>query len=511
MRIHEAAKQLKIDSRQIIELLSKEGYGTKSHMSTITEEELNIIKEKLLKNSTDIKVQEKQPVVEKKEIIQEKKEELKQPIKQEINQQKQEIKQEIKTEVFHKPEVPQKPVEKVEVASKPTEKKEVKNIIEINRTITVGELAKQLEIKPTELIKKFFSLGLIVTINQTLSEEEIQIVASEYGKEVKFKEITGDELFIEQETDKPEDLVKRDPIVTIMGHVDHGKTSLLDAIRESNIASKEAGGITQKIGAYKVYTPHGGIVFLDTPGHAAFTAMRARGAKGADIVVLIVAADDGVMPQTVEAIDHAKAANVPIIVAINKIDKEGVQPERIKQELTKYNLVPEEWGGKTQYVLISAKKKIGIEDLLEKILLEAEMLELKTNIKTKAEGVIIEGRLDKGRGPVGTVLIQRGTLKIGDPFITNWTYGKVRAIINDKGERLKEAVAVIPVEVIGFEDIPNSGDKFKVLDSEKQVKEIATKRAIELRRLSEEKKKKKMTLEDFHKKIKLGAEKKLYL
>ncbi len=494
MRIHEAAKKLNIDSKLIIELLNKEGYAVKSHMSTITEEEINIIKNKLIKDKNDTaKIEEKKVEIKKEEA--------------EIEKDKQkEIKQEIKEKS------PQKPIEKTAPSiTKIQEPKEPKNIIEINRTITVGELAKQLEIKSTELIKKFFSLGLIVTINQTLTEEEIQIIVSEFGQEVKFKDIAGDEFFTSQVEDKKEDLTKRDPIVTIMGHVDHGKTSLLDAIRESNLVSKEAGGITQKIGAYKVETPHGGIVFLDTPGHAAFTAMRARGAKGADIVVLIVAADDGVMPQTVEAIDHAKAAQVPIIVAINKIDKEGVQPERIKQELTKYNLVPEEWGGTTQYVLISAKKRIGIQDLLEKILLEAEMLELKTNIKTLAEGIIIEGRLDKGRGPVGTVLIQRGILKIGNPFITNWTYGKVRAIFNDRGERIKEAIAVTPVEVLGFEDVPNSGDKFRVLESEKQVKEIATKRAIELRRLSEEKKKKKMTLEDFHKKIKLGAEKKLYL
>lgn len=506
MRIHEAAKKLNIDSKILIELLNKNGINVKSHMSTITEEDLKVVKELLKDEKKEAKIEVKtQTQAEvKKEIHKENEKEMPaQIIKKEIPLLE---KNEIKKQETH--------IEKTapsEVVAVQQEKKETHNIIEVNKTITVGELAKQLDVKPTELIKKFFSLGLIVTINQTLSEEEIQIIVSEYGKEVKFKEIAGDDLFVKVEEDKEEDLTKRDPIVTIMGHVDHGKTSLLDAIRESNLVSKEAGGITQKIGAYKVETPHGGVVFLDTPGHAAFTAMRARGAKGADIVVLIVAADDGVMPQTIEAIDHAKAAQVPIIVAINKIDKEGVQPERIKQELTKYNLVPEEWGGTTQYVLVSAKKKIGIQELIEKILLEAEMLELKTNIKTLAEGVIIEGRLDKGRGPVGTVLLQRGKLEIGDPFITNFTYGKVRAIINDKGERLKEAVAVIPVEVLGFEDVPNSGDKFRVLESDKQVKEIATKRAIELRRMSEEKKKKKMTLEDFHKKIKLGVEKKLYL
>ncbi|MBP7791955.1 MAG: translation initiation factor IF-2 [Candidatus Goldbacteria bacterium] len=498
MRIYEIAKKLNIDSKQIMELLNKEGHSVKSHMNTITEEEIKIINDKLNKSKGEAKVTD----TKKDEKV----------IKEQEEQEVKEVKEVRPVKEIKVEQATQKTDEKQSIPQVALHgKKENKNVIEISRSITVGELAKQFEIKSTELIKKFFSLGLIVTINQTLTEEEIQIVSSEFGKEVRFKDVTGDDLFITEAEDKAGDLTKRDPIVTIMGHVDHGKTSLLDAIRESNLVSKETGGITQKIGAYKVETPHGGIVFLDTPGHAAFTAMRARGAKGADIVVLIVAADDGVMPQTVEAINHAKAADVPIIVAINKIDKEGVQPERIKQELTKYNLVPEEWGGKTQFVLISAKKRIGIQELLEKIILEAEMLELKTNVKTMADGIIIEGRLDKGRGPVGTVLVQRGTLKVGDPFITNWTYGKVRAIFNDKGEKVKEAMAVAPVEILGFEDVPNSGDKFRVLESEKQVKEIATKRSIELRRISEEKKKKKMTLEDFHKKIKLGAEKKLYL
>ncbi len=471
MRVHEAAKYLNIDSKELIKILGSKGISAKSHMSTIPEDIIEEI-EKEIKNKDSQKAKE---VIKEQKIKQ-------QPV---ITEQ---IKEETK--------------EKISSGKQ-------KEILEVTKNITVSELASKLEIKPTELIKKLMSLGVIASMNQSLGEEEIGIIAAEYGKEIKFKDLYGDDLFKEEE--KIEETEPRAPIVTIMGHVDHGKTSLLDAIRKSNLVDKEAGGITQKIGAYEVQTKRGKIVFIDTPGHEAFTAMRARGAKVTDIVVLIVAADDGVMPQTVEAIDHAKAANVPIIVAINKIDKEGAQTERVKQELTKYNLISEEWGGKTQFALISAKKKIGIEELLEKILLEAEMLELKTNTKVKASGTIIEGRLDRGRGPVGTVLIQRGVLRIGDPFITNMTYGKVKALIDDKGHRVKEAVAVMPIEVLGFEEVPQAGDKFKVLDSEKEVKQIALKRITDKKRFTEEKKKKKMTLEDLHKKIQLGAEKKLPL
>ncbi len=466
MRIHEAAKYLNIDSKELIKILATKGIIVKSHMSTVPESIVEEI-EKEIKNRNSQKIPEEEQLKEKKSEV---------SIKEEISLEETKVK---------------------------------KEIIEVTKNITVSEFANKLDIKPTELIKKLMSLGVIASINQNLGEEEIGIIASEYGKEIKFKDLYGDDLFKEEE--KVEETESRAPIVTIMGHVDHGKTSLLDAIRKSNLVDKEAGGITQKIGAYEVQTQRGKIIFIDTPGHEAFTAMRARGAKVTDIVVLIVAADDGVMPQTVEAIDHAKAANVPIIVAINKIDKEGAQPERVKQELTKHNLISEEWGGKTQFALISAKKKIGIDELLEKILLEAEMLELKTNTKVKASGTIVEGRLDKGRGPVGTVLIQKGVLKVGDPFITNMTFGKVKALIDDKGHRIKEAVAVKPIEVLGFEEVPQAGDKFRVLDSEKEVKQIALKRITDKKRFIEEKKKKKITLEDLHKKIQSSVEKKLSL
>lgn len=546
MRVHEAAKKLDIDSKIILDYLKDKGREVKSHMSAITDEDYAAIKAMTEKKgahaaplSAGHPAQGKKPAAaahqagpaaagpadRPDEAKQEKTahgghppkpaQEAKHaapapkapPAQEEIKPAPQpaapavQVKEEPRTPA---PAVPP-------VAAAPAPKPVEKEIVEINRGITVGELAKKLEVKATELIKKLIGLGVIATINQTLSEEEVHVVVSEFGREAKFKEVTGDEIFGEEAADAPGDLKHRAPIVTIMGHVDHGKTSLLDAIRESNVAAKEAGGITQRIGAYKVDTRHGEIIFLDTPGHAAFTAMRARGAKVTDIVVLIVAADDGIMPQTIEAIDHAKAAGAPIIVAINKIDKDGAAPDRIKQELTKYNLVTEEWGGKTQVALISAKKRIGISELLEKILLEAEMLELKTNPDTFAVGTLIEGKLDKGRGPVGTVLLQKGTLRVGDPFITNFTFGKVKAIIDDKGQRLKEAKAVMPVEILGFEEVPNAGDKFKVFENEKEMKQIASKRSTELRRLLEEKKKKKMTLEDLHKKIELGLEKKLNL
>jgi|GEM_PF-2120887 translation initiation factor IF-2 len=552
MRIHEAAKKIGIESKELIAVLLRHGVDVKNHMSAITDEEFAKAEAELkapaaavhnghtaapAPQKAEVKPAVTAPAPQKAEVKPAvtapapQKAEVKPavtapaPQKAEVKPavtapapQKAEMKPAAaaphKDEVKAVPAQPQQQV-KVEAPAVQVKKEAVaeapKEILEITRSVTVQELAVKLEIKPTELIKKLFSLGMMATMNQSLSEEEMHIIVAEYGKEVKFKDVYGDDVFAAEEPDSPESLVPRAPIVTIMGHVDHGKTSLLDAIRESNVAGGEKGGITQKIGAYKVATSRGDVVFLDTPGHEAFTAMRARGAKSTDIVVLIVAADDGIMPQTKEAIDHAKAAGAPIIVAINKIDKEGANPEKIKQELTKYNLVSEEWGGKTQIVPISAKKRIGINELLESIILEAEMLELKTNPKSKPFGVIIEGKLDRGRGPVGTLLLQKGTLKVGDSFLTNFTYGKVRALFDDKGRRIKEAKSVMPVEIVGFEEVPNAGDKFKVFDNEKEVRQIALKRSSEIRRFAEEKKRKKMTLEDLHKKIEAGAEKKLNL
>ena len=347
--------------------------------------------------------------------------------------------------------------------------------ITITESIQVAELAKKLNVKPNDLIKKLISLGVMATINQVLDADTASILAAEYGTEVKIVSLY-EETVIKEDEDKPEDRVPRPPVVTIMGHVDHGKTKLLDTIRKSNVAEKEAGAITQHIGAYQVTTPKGKITFLDTPGHEAFTAMRARGASVTDIVVLVVAADDGVKEQTVEAIKHAQAANVPIIVAINKIDLPTANPERVKQELVQYGLQPEEWGGETIYCEISAKNNIGIDNLLDMILIQAELMELKANPKVKPVGRVLESKKDPGKGPVATILVQKGTLREGMPFVVGIYAGKVRAMFDDLGRRIKEAGPSTPVEIIGIDDVPEPGDPFHVVESEKEAKEIASKR-----------------------------------
>lgn len=359
--------------------------------------------------------------------------------------------------------------------------------ITITETIQVSELAKKLNVKATDVIAKLMKLGEMVTINQAIDSDTAILVASEFGADVKVVSLY-EETIIKEEEDKIEDRVSRPPVVTIMGHVDHGKTKLLDTIRKSNIAEKEAGAITQHIGAYQVTTPKGKITFLDTPGHEAFTAMRARGASITDIVVLVVAADDGVKEQTIEAIKHAQAANVPIIVAVNKIDLPTANPEKVKKELVQYGLQPEEWGGDTIYCEISAKNNIGIDHLLEMILLQAEMLELKANPKVKPVGTVIESKKDPGKGPVATILIQKGTLKEGMNFVVGIYSGKVRAMFNDLGQRVQEATPSTPVEIIGLENVPEPGDPFHVLDSEKEAREIASKRQY-YKQISQSKKK----------------------
>jgi len=387
--------------------------------------------------------------------------------------------------------------------------KAIKRKIRISEAILVGELAKRMGIKSSEVIKKLMDLGLMVTINQAIDADAASLVATDFGYEV---EKTGLEIedLIEEKEERTEDLTPRPPVVTIMGHVDHGKTSLLDAIRQTNITAGEAGGITQHIGAYEVNVDHRKIVFLDTPGHEAFTAMRARGAKVTDIVVLVVAADDGVMTQTVEAINHAKAAKVPLIVAINKIDKPNANPERVKQGLTEYGLVPEAWGGQTIFAEISAKQKVGLKELLEMILLQAEVLELKANPNRPMIGAVIEAELDKGRGPVATVLVQDGTLHVGEAFVVGTHFGHVRAMINDRGEKIENAGPSTPVEVIGLSSVPNAGDSFVVVTDERRAKELAAQRLQKQREL-ELAKSSKVTLEDFFKKMQKGVVKDLNL
>ncbi len=375
--------------------------------------------------------------------------------------------------------------------------------IDIMENITVADLAKKMNLKASDIISKLFKMGLMVTINQQIDHDTAEIIASEYDCQVHLVSLY-DETIIAQDEDRPEDMKPRAPIVTIMGHVDHGKTKLLDAIRSSNVAEGEFGGITQHIGAYKVSVPgKGNIVFLDTPGHAAFSMMRARGAQVTDIVVLVVAANDGVMPQTKEAIDHAKAAKVPIIVAINKCDLPEANPERVMQQLSELGLVPEEWGGQTLYCRISALKKDGIEDLLDTILLQAEMLELQANPDCRAVGKVLESRIDQGRGIVATVIIEKGTLHQGDYYVAGIYPGRVRAMFDDKGKKIKEAGPSDPVEIIGLSDIPSAGDPFQVTEDEKQARMVGAKRQ-ELERIGEGAGRSKITLENLNEKIREG-------
>ncbi len=391
------------------------------------------------------------------------------------------------------------------------EEPEESNVLRVNEFITAVDLAKEMDVETGDVIKKCMQLGMLVTINQRLDVETIQIVADEFGYQVEIIPEFGSELVEELEEEEDDTkLESRSPVVTIMGHVDHGKTSLLDYIRKSNIILSEAGGITQHIGAYQVGVDSKLITFLDTPGHEAFTAMRARGAQATDIVILVVAADDNVMPQTIEAIDHAKAAGVPIVVAINKIDKPNSNPEAVKRQLAEHDVLIEEWGGKYQCVEISAKTGQNVEKLLDSIIIEAEMLELKANPNRLARGVVIESELDKGKGVLATILVQKGTLKIGDPFIVGQYYGRVRGLFNEFGQKMKIAGPAVPVQVIGFSGLPQAGDTFIVLESEKDTKQISVERQ-QIRREQEHRYFRHITLDEISKQIKKGAVKELSL
>lgn len=381
--------------------------------------------------------------------------------------------------------------------------KAIKRRIRVGETITTGELAKRMGVKVGDVINKLMGMGVMATINQSIDFDIITLVASEFSFQVEKAEVEFEDTMLKPQASE-ENLKPRAPIVTIMGHVDHGKTSLLDAIRQTNVIDGEAGGITQAIGAYHVHINGRDIVFLDTPGHEAFTAMRARGAQVTDIVVLVVAADDGVMDQTIEAINHSKVAGVPIIVAINKIDKPGAEPEKIKQALTEHGLLSEQWGGDTIFCEVSAKKKAGIEELLEMILLQADVLELKADPDMSARGIIIEAKLDRGRGPVATVLIQQGTLHEGDAFVSKTEFGRVRAMINDQGRRVKEAGPAMPVEVIGFSSVPQTGAEFVCVEDEKKARNISD-YWIRKTREKELSASSKITLEQLYQKIKEGV------
>jgi translation initiation factor IF-2 len=394
-------------------------------------------------------------------------------------------------------------------AAPPEPPQEIKReLIKLPESVTVGELAAAMRRKSVEVIKALLDLGVMATVNEVLDPTAAKLVADKFNCDVEFRSIEGEVL--EEEESDPGQLKLRPPVVTVMGHVDHGKTSLLDAIRTTKVAEREAGGITQHIGAYQVNTAaHGKVTFLDTPGHEAFTAMRARGAQATDIVILVVAADDGVMPQTVEAINHAKAANVPIIVAVNKIDKPGADPDRVKRELANQGLVPEDWGGETIYVHTSAKRGDGIPQLLEMTALQAEVLELKANPTRAGRGVIVEGRLDRGRGPVATALIQSGTLKEGDAVVVGSNSGRVRAMFNDRGKKVASAGPSDPVEILGLSGVPQAGDTLLVVADERKARQIATVRADRDRLKG--KAAARITLEDLHKQIEAGEVKELRL
>ncbi|OPG77437.1 translation initiation factor IF-2, partial [Pseudomonas ogarae] len=345
--------------------------------------------------------------------------------------------------------------------------------VKIGETITVGDLAQQMSVKAAEIIKFMFKLGTPATINQVLDQETAQLVAEELGHKVTLVSDTALEDSLAESLKFEGEAVSRAPVVTVMGHVDHGKTSLLDYIRRAKVAAGEAGGITQHIGAYHVETDRGMVTFLDTPGHAAFTAMRARGAKATDIVILVVAADDGVMPQTIEAVQHAKAAGVPLVVAVNKIDKPGADLDRIRSELSVHGVTSEEWGGDTPFVPVSAKMGTGVDELLEAVLLQAEVLELTATPSAPGRGVVVESRLDKGRGPVATVLVQDGTLRQGDMVLVGSNYGRVRAMLDENGKPIKEAGPAIPVEILGLDGTPDAGDEMSVVADEKKAREVA--------------------------------------
>ena len=460
VRVYEYAKEIGKQSKDIISVLKDAKIEVSNHMSMLTEEGLAKL------DSIFKKIEKEQS----KEINTKSKTENNQPKNDNKKAKKKKNKKE-KNKKSHK----QQPA----IIEAPTEETISEDTILVKDGMTVGELSEVLSVSSTELIKKLFmELKIMANINQSLTLEQIELIAMDYGKEIQEEvEINKEDLDLYFEVeDEDKDLKERAPIVTIMGHVDHGKTTLLDTIRNTRVTAGEAGGITQHIGAYQVRAKDKKITFLDTPGHAAFTTMRARGAKITDVTILVVAADDGVMPQTIEAINHAKAAEVPIIVAVNKMDKPQANPDRVMNELVEFGLISEEWGGDTIFVPISALKGEGIDELLENILLVTEMQELKANPNRLALGTVIEAKLDKGRGAVATLLVQNGTLNVGDPLVVGNTFGRVRAMINDRNKNINVAKPSTPVEITGLQDVPNAGDRFVVFGDEKTARQIGEKR-----------------------------------
>ena len=423
-----------------------------------------------------------------------------------------------KTPLKEKPKVLEVETKKPEIVKesvlatepKPVEEEQAFELVKIRENIPIRDLAETLKSTPNEIIKELMVFGVLANINQTLNYELASKVADKMGFEVELLVEKSELDFIEDEEDNSKDHITRAPIVTIMGHVDHGKTSLLDAIRKTEVTKVEAGGITQHIGAYQAHVKGSAITFLDTPGHEAFTAMRARGAQVTDIVVLVVAADDGIKPQTKEAIHHAEAAGVPILVAINKIDKPDAKPDEVKKQLADQGLLPEDWGGQTIYIEVSALKGNGIDDLLENLILQAEIMELKANPKLRGKGVVIESKLDKGRGPVATLIVENGTLQVGEPFIVGCHFGKVRALIGDSGKKIKKAIPSTPVEIVGLPDVPQPGEHFIVVQDEKKARQLSNLR-LQQKREIELAKSTRITMDDLHQQIIDGQIKELNL
>lgn len=538
-RIYEIAKTLGISNKEIIDQLERMGVKNKKHSSGLDdataetilnffkrqmrEKQAAIIKETVTedkkpeqKKVNEKKVSEKKIAKKEKEVTRkddytsDRKLEKKPGMVKALESLKRiDVKKWPEPKPFQKKvERPKAPVKKLEQKEKPPQHLVPrKRVLKLPEGTTVKEFAELLGIKVPEVVKKFMELGYMPTINQPVDPDAAQLIAEGVGIKLELTSVENEEDLLE-EKEAEESLESRAPIVTVMGHVDHGKTSLLDSIRKTNVTAKEAGGITQHIGAYKITLNGRDIVFLDTPGHEAFTTMRARGSKVTDIVILVVAADDGVMPQTIEAINHAKAAEVPIVVAINKIDKPNANIERVKQQLTEHGVIPEEWGGQNIFVKVSAKTKEGIDQLLEMILLQADIMELKADYNRLARGSIIESRMEKGKGPVATVLIQSGHMKVGDPFLVGTTSGKVRVLIDDKGNRIKEATPSTPVEVSGFSELPEAGQPFIVMADENKARQIAVARLNKEKR-AEMKMKKTFTLDDFYAKAKEGETKEL--
>jgi translation initiation factor IF-2 len=545
-RLYELAKEYNVSSKAMVDIVKELGFDVKSHSSTATDEMLVAVQRRFVSEKEGVKreIEEKRKKAEARHMAEEeavrrrqeierkmmaelrtvpKKKELPKPEKKAIIKRKKDRRKKKKEKIVDLKAIHasfKKTMSSLEVTRKKRyrrhdEKGEAGvdetqpiNVIKVTEFMTVSELAGLMGVRPALVVAKCLELGMMATINQRLDLDTIGTLALEFGFNIEESKQIGEE---EEIHDEPESLKWRPPVVTIMGHVDHGKTSLLDYIRKSNVIAGEAGGITQHIGAYEVELTGGAkITFLDTPGHEAFSAMRARGAHVTDIVVLVVAADDAVMPQTIEAIDHARAANVPIVVAINKIDLPASNPERIKEQLAKHGLVPEEWGGKTIMAEISAKIGTGVDKLMELILLQTEIMELKANPDTAAHGAIIEAKLDKGKGPVSTVLIQRGTLRVGDPFISGTQFGRVRAMFNERGKTVDFAPPSTPVQILGSSGVPQAGDTFLVADSESEAREIAGKR-LRLKREKDFRALKRLTLTEVYDRIKEGEIRELNL